>query len=68
MAKCIRLGEPDSNSHMWQVWRGGQPVSKAGMYLSSNSAGTYAVVTRPEARRLGLARILTRIALQEARS
>ena len=51
---------------MWQAWREGKPIAKAGMYLSYRSAGIYAVVTRPEARRLGLARSLTLKALHEA--
>jgi ribosomal protein S18 acetylase RimI-like enzyme len=38
------------------------------MYLASGSAGIYAVVTRPEARRLGLARILMLVALEFARA
>ncbi len=63
----FQLGKPGSKAHMWQAWRAGQPVAKAGMYLASGSAGIYAVVTRPEARRLGLARILTLTALQAAR-
>lgn len=63
----FRFGKPGSRAHMWQVWRDGQPVSKAGMYLEPNSAGIYAVVTRPEARKLGLAGILTLTALRYAR-
>ena len=68
MARGFRLGEPGSRVHMWQAWREGQPIAKAGMYLGSRSAGIYGVVTRPEARGLGLATTLTLIALHEARS
>lgn len=68
IVKCFRFGEPNTNAHLWQAWREGKPVAKAGMYLSPNSAGIYAVATRPEARRLGLARALTLTALHEARS
>ncbi len=68
IAKSLRFGEPDANMHMWQAWCEGQPVSKAGMYLGTRSVSIYAVVTRPEARRLGLATALTLIALHEARS
>jgi GNAT superfamily N-acetyltransferase len=68
IARTLRLGKPGSCVHMWQAWREGQPVSKAGMYLSTSSAGIYAVVTRPEARRLGLARTLVLTALHAARS
>ncbi len=62
----FRVGRPDSKTHMWQAWRGDQPIAKAGMHLGSGSAGIYAVVTKPEARRLGLARILTLTALHMA--
>jgi GNAT superfamily N-acetyltransferase len=68
IVRCFRFGEPDSKAHMWQAWRGDQPVAKAGMYLAANSAGIYAVVTRPEDRRLGLARTLTLTALHQARA
>jgi GNAT superfamily N-acetyltransferase len=64
----FRFGEPGSKAHMWQAWREGQPVAKAGMYLASGSAGIYAVVTRPEARRLGLAHFLTLAVLEFART
>ena len=53
---------------MWQAWRAGRPISKAGMYLATGSAGIYAVATRPEARRLGLASILTLTALKKAQT
>ena len=67
IARCFRYGEPGSKAHMWQAWRKGKPVAKTGMYLTSTSAGIYGVATRPEARRLGLARTLTLTALREAR-
>ena len=63
----FQIGKPGSKSHMWQAWRAGQPISKAGLYLAAGSAGIYAVATRPEARRLGLAGILTLKALKKAR-
>jgi GNAT superfamily N-acetyltransferase len=61
------VGAPDSNAHVWQAWREGHPVAKVALYLGSGSAGIYAVATKPEARRLGLARILTLTALSHAR-
>ncbi|MBI5583481.1 MAG: GNAT family N-acetyltransferase [Deltaproteobacteria bacterium] len=64
----LRLGLPASKAHLWQAWRKGRPVAKAGMYLGSGSAGIYGVATKPEARRFGLARALTLIALHEART
>lgn len=68
IVKCFQFGQPGSKAHMWQAWRAGQPIAKAGMYLGSNAAGIYAVATRPEARRLGLASALTLTALHKARS
>ena len=64
----FQIGKPGSRSHMWQAWRAGQPISKAGLYLATGSAGIYAVATRPGARRLGLAGILTLKALTKART
>ena len=61
------FGQPGSKAHMWQAWRDGQPIAKAAIYLAAGSAGIYAVVTRPEARRQGLAQILTLKALVHAR-
>ena len=64
----FRLGKPGTRTHAWQAWQGGRPIAKAGMYLAPGSAGIYGVATRPEARRLGPASILTLTALEEARS
>lgn len=63
----FRVGKPGSKAHVWQAWREGQPVAKVGLYFGSGSAGIYAVATKPEARRLGLARLLTLTALAHAR-
>jgi ribosomal protein S18 acetylase RimI-like enzyme len=64
----FRVGKPGSKAHVWQAWREGQPVAKVGLYLGSESAGIYAVATKPEARRLGLASLLTLTALTHARN
>ena len=58
---------PGAKAHMWQAWREGKPIAKAALYLGSDSAEICAVATRPEARRLGLARFLTVTALHYAR-
>ncbi|MGD9091930.1 MAG: GNAT family N-acetyltransferase [Anaerolineales bacterium] len=63
----FRFGEPGSKAHMWQAYRDDCPIAKAGMYLTAGSVGIYAVVTKPEARRMGLASILTLTALKAAR-
>ena len=62
----FRFGQSGSKMHAWQAWRDGKPVAKTGMCVADKSAGIYAVVTRPEARRLGLARNLTFTALEKA--
>jgi len=68
IAHEFRIGQSGSKAHMWQAWRAGQPVAKAGLHLGARSVGIYGVVTRPEARRLGLARTLSLIVLHQARS
>ena len=64
----FRLGKPDAKAHAWQVWHEGRPVAKAGVYLTTGSAGVYGVATKPEARRLGLASILTLTALKSVQT
>jgi ribosomal protein S18 acetylase RimI-like enzyme len=64
----FRLGRPGAKAHAWQAWRDGQPVAKVGLYLSTGSAGIYGVATRPAARRLGLASILSLTALKTAQT
>lgn len=67
IASGFGYGSPGAKVHMGQAWRGDDPVAKAGMALTDTSAGIYAVVTRPEARCLGLARMLTLTALHDAK-
>ena len=63
----FEFGRDGSKFSAWQAWMDGQPVSKVGVARSENSVGIYAVATRPKARRMGLARILTLHALHELR-
>lgn len=67
VSQGFRFGMPEAKAHMWQAWREDRPIAKAALYLGSSAAGIYAVATRPEARRLGLANFLTVTALQYAR-
>lgn len=62
----FRLGKPGTNTHVWQAWYNDEPIAKLGLYLGSSSAGIHAVVTKTEARGLGLAKALTLTALHEA--
>jgi GNAT superfamily N-acetyltransferase len=60
----FKFGHPDAKTRVWQAWKNGKPVSKVAIHRSKNSVGVYAVATRPEARRMGLARIITLTALK----
>ena len=62
----FKVGERTSNTRFWLAWKDGVPISKAALYNGSSSAGIYAVATRPEARGMGLASILTNTALKAA--
>jgi GNAT superfamily N-acetyltransferase len=61
------VGQPGANNRVWLAWKNGIPISKVVLHLSQNAAGIYGVVTKPEARGLGLARILTIRAFAAAR-
>ncbi|MCB2179720.1 GNAT family N-acetyltransferase [bacterium] len=63
----FQIGHPESKISFWQAWKDGEPVSKVAINRSENSVGVYAVATKPEARRMGLARLLTFHALHEMR-
>jgi len=62
----FKVGERTSNTRFWLAWKDGVPISKAALFSGSGSAGIYAVATRPEARGMGLASILTNTALKAA--
>ena len=63
----FKPGEPGSNTRFWLAWKDGQPISKVGLYNGSGSGGIYAVATKTEARGLGIASILTHVAMQAAK-
>ena len=67
MIAPFEFGRPGSRFSAWQAWMDGKPVSKVGVHRSENSVGIYAVATRPEARRMGLAGLLTLHALHQMR-
>ena len=58
---------PDQRLRCWLAWRDGVPVSKVVINLDKGAVGLYGVATKPEARGLGLARILTLEAFAAAR-
>jgi GNAT superfamily N-acetyltransferase len=67
IARAFEVGVPGSPVRCWVARQDGLPVSKVILNLAAGAAGIYGVVTKPEARGLGLARILTLQALQAAR-
>lgn len=62
------VGKPDSKTHFWLAWKDGSPIAKLGMHCSDDTAGIYGVVTKPEARGLGLASILMVEAMKFAKA
>ncbi|HYN88354.1 MAG TPA: GNAT family N-acetyltransferase [Ardenticatenaceae bacterium] len=68
LLRSFRIGQPDSKLRMWLAWRDGVPVSKLGLYHAAGSAGIYGVVTKVEARGLGLASVLMVEALKAAKA
>ena len=59
MTTAFPVGRPGSPIRCWLALKDGRPISKAIINLDRGVAGLYGVVTRPEARGMGLARILT---------
>lgn len=64
---AFEVGAAGGGIRCWIARRHGAPVAKAVLCLGAGVAGIYGVATKPEARGLGLARILTLQALREAR-
>jgi len=67
MFRVFNTGKPDASVKVWVAWKGGVPVAKAVIHIAAGVAGLHGVVTRPEARKLGLARNLTLAAFDDAR-
>ena len=67
MAPAFGIGVPGSAIRCWVARKDGVPVSKVVLNLDAGAAGIYGVATKPEARGLGLASILTLHALHAAR-
>ena len=66
--RVLGLGTPRSKVRIWVAWRDGAAVAKAVLHVAAGVAGLYGVATRPEARGLGLARMLTLRAFDAARA
>jgi ribosomal protein S18 acetylase RimI-like enzyme len=67
VTRAFEVGVPGSAIRSWVARRDGVAVSKVVMNLDAGAAGIYGVATKPEARGLGLARMLTLHALHAAR-
>lgn len=65
--KSFDIGKLGAKAHMWVAWRNGIPIAKAGSYFGDGSVGIYGVVTKPEERGQGLARILMVETMKAAR-
>jgi GNAT superfamily N-acetyltransferase len=65
--EAFMLGTPEAKVRCWLACRDGVPVSKVVLNCAAGAAGIHGVATKPEARKLGLARLLTILALQQAR-
>jgi GNAT superfamily N-acetyltransferase len=59
VTRAFAVGAPGSPVRSWLAIRDGKPVAKILLNLADGVAGVYGVVTRPEARGMGLARTLT---------
>jgi ribosomal protein S18 acetylase RimI-like enzyme len=67
ITRAFDVGRPGSAVRCWVAWREAAPVAKVVMNLAAGAAGIYGVATKPNARGLGLARLLTLHALHTAR-
>jgi ribosomal protein S18 acetylase RimI-like enzyme len=65
--QAFKVGRPDARVRCWLACREGVPVSKVVLNCAAGAAGIHGVATKPEARKMGLAGLLTIRALQAAR-
>jgi ribosomal protein S18 acetylase RimI-like enzyme len=63
----FKVGEPDAKVRIWAAWKEGVPIAKALIHHTAGIAGLHGVVTKPEARKMGLARNLTLAAFNQAK-
>ncbi len=57
--QVLGVGQPGAGTRIWVALREGRPISKAVLHVGGDAAGLHGVATKPEARGLGLARLLT---------
>lgn len=63
----FQVGKPSAKLRVWMAWRNGVPLAKAALHIGGGAAGLHGVATKPEARGLGLATILTLKVFKAAR-
>lgn len=68
IVRAFAVGTAGSPIRAWLARRDWVPVAKVLLHLGAGAAGLYGVTTRPEARGLGMARLLTLTALAAGRS
>lgn len=67
ITRAFDVGRTGGAVRCWVARQGTMPVAKVVMNLAARAAGIYGVATKPNARGLGLARLLTLHALHAAR-
>ncbi len=67
LASILAIGTPGSPNRAWVVSKGGETVAKVFTHEADGQVGLYGMATRPEARGLGLGRLLCITALAAAR-
>lgn len=65
--RSVGIGEPGAAVRCWVAYLDDRPVSKVALHCHGTTAGVYGVATRPEARGMGLGRLITTVALDAAR-
>ena len=65
--RAARFGADGSPNRAWVACRDGEVLSKVTLHLDGRAAAIYGLATRPEARGLGLGRLLTVRAFEAAR-
>jgi ribosomal protein S18 acetylase RimI-like enzyme len=67
IVRSFRVGGEHSLTRAWLFVKDGKVLAKAGTHDTDDVVGLYGVATKPEARGLGLARLVCLTALQAAR-
>ena len=66
--RSARFGAPGSRNRAWIARRDGVVLCKVTLHLDGTAAGIHGLVTRPDARALGLGRLMTLTALAAVRA